>query len=119
MWSYLSSLPCDVLTQHILRNLCVKDLVRLDSAILNHKFRFEFHNVLPYCSPFTIKQDSFWNMKFNFTWIKLRNINILKLTCFISNISNWIMDVDQIDEVTIRTATKCSYSTVMYNKSEC
>ena len=103
MWSYLSSLPCDVLTQHILRNLCVKDLVRLDSAILNHKFRFEFHNVLPYCSPFTIKQHSFWNKKINFTWIKLRNIYILKLTCYISKISNWIMDVDQIDEVTIST----------------
>lgn len=99
MWSYLSSLPTEIITQHILGSLCLKDFINLDTALLNRIFRKEFQTILPHCPPYTYNR--FDNKNIDFKWMKNRKSRILELTCYISKTNFMEISFGQIEHIKI------------------
>ena len=89
MWSYLHHLPPIIVGTHVLGYLCLKDLVELDNALFQRKYRTDFLSILPYCPPININHyPNLIRNKTALAWFYKRHCSIAELEIVLSEINN-------------------------------
>ena len=71
MWNYIDKLPIELVGQKVLGLLSLKDLVNLDSALLNKTVRSDFLTILQHCLPLNYDP-----RLAGYQWLKKRNCRI-------------------------------------------
>ena len=98
MWSYICMLPFEVVGQHVLASVDLKSLVKLDSAIMEHKQRAEFLELLNYCPPVAIHQD-IQASNAELLWFKRRKCRIQEIKLSLSQSDYYDVDTSIADRV--------------------
>ena len=100
MWSYICMLPFEVVGQHVLASVDLKSLVKLDSAIMEHKQRAEFLELLNYCPPVAIHQD-IQASNAELLWFKRRKCRIQEIKLSLSQSDYYDVDTSIADRVVL------------------
>ena len=100
MFSYIHMLPPEVVGQHVLAFLSLKHLAHLDNAIINHKYRAEFLELLTYCPPIAIN-DAFKRIKLGLLWFKHKKCRIKEIKLSLSQPECFDIDTSMVDRVVL------------------
>ena len=93
LWNYIIKLPHELVGQKVIGILSVKDLVNLDSALINRTVRSEFLLILQHCLPLKYHPQ----LK-GYEWLKKKKCRISSISLLLSQ-----TDIFQIDTSIIET----------------
>ena len=105
MLSYIFILPSEVVGQNVIDFLNLKDLVQLDTAIMEHKYRTEFLELLTNCSPVAIPQNINAS-KEELLWFKQRKCSIKEMKISLSQSDYFDVDTSMADRVILELDRK-------------